>query len=133
MRARVSHKIMIERRITKLRNKVKVDTQRIRVFTLENLQEIFNLAASLARGEFKTQNVDGKPVKVTMGQRQKWARIAAYTAQVINGIAEGFDAHQIDVDLVKLQEMIDEAKAKTEDAAAGKGAAEAGASQPSQG
>ncbi len=41
-----------------------------------------------------------------------------YTAQVINTIAKGIDERQIDVDLDKLEQMLDEAKAKGEAAGA---------------
>jgi len=104
---------MILRRVAKLREKVKVDTQRMRAKWMKSLEEIFNFAASLAKGEFKTQTVNGETVKVTMKQRQIWARIAAYTAQIMNSIAQGFDERQIDAQLDELERLVSEAKAKT--------------------
>jgi len=114
LRPKSSHKLMIFRRVAKLREKVKVDTQRMRVKWMKSLEEIFNLAVSLAKGEFKTQTVNGETVKVTMKQRQMWARIAAYTAQIMNSIAQGFDERQIDVQLNELERLVSEAKAKAE-------------------
>ena len=121
MKVRISHKIMVAQRVQQLRTQVQYDTQKIRLETLESLKTIFSQASSIARGDFKTQNDAGKPVKVTLKQRQMWARVTAYTAQIINGIAEGYDARQIDLDLARLQEMIIEAEAKINAAGAGEG------------
>ncbi|MBS7619145.1 hypothetical protein KEJ21_00650 [Candidatus Bathyarchaeota archaeon] len=82
---------MISRRLTVLRNSVGVDTQRIREKTLRYLEELFDLAVRIAKGEVKTQTEDGKTVKISMKQRQIWARVAAYIAQIMNSVAEGFD------------------------------------------
>jgi hypothetical protein len=89
-----------------------VDTQRIRGKTLNSLQELFDLAVALAKGKVKTQNEDGVPVKVTLKQRQMWARVAAYIAQIMNSVASGFDERQIDVQLDELERLVNEAKAK---------------------
>ena len=105
---------MIARRVEKIRRKVQIDTQKIRRDLLQSLKEIFKLASSLARGEFKTQTVDGEKVKVTLNQRQAWARVAAYTAQTINVIADGFDERQIDIQLDELERLINEAEARAE-------------------
>jgi len=93
---------------------------------LKSLEDLFILAASIAKGEAKTVNVGGKKVAISMKQRQMWARIAAYIAQIMNSIAEGFDEKTIDTSLAELERMVDEAKAKAE---AGK--AEKGSGRPS--
>ena len=124
---------MIERRLRRLRKRIKVNTQEIRAKTLDNLEEIFNLAASLAKGEFKTQNVDGSPVKVTLKQRQIWARVAAYIAQIMNTIAERFDERQIDVQLDELERLVNEAKAKGTNGEAEQGITEEKGAQDTQG
>jgi len=120
LRPKSSHKLMILRRVAKLREKVKVDTQRMRAKWMKSLEEIFNFAASLAKGEFKTQTVNGETVKVSMKQRQIWARIAAYTAQIMNSIAQGFDEREIDAQLDELERLVSEAKAKTKTKGAGR-------------
>jgi hypothetical protein len=104
----------LSRRVLRLRRAVIVDTQRIRTKTLQSLEELFDLAVRIARGEVRTQTVDGKRVRVGMKQRQMWARIAAYIAQIMNSIAEGFDAREVDAQLDELERMVDEAKAKRE-------------------
>jgi hypothetical protein len=93
---------MLKTRIQKLRTEVRIDTQKLRDETIKNLQELFALAKSQAQNE-----------NVKLKQRQNWTRIAAYICQVINTIATRFDEHQIDQDLAKLEELINEAAAKT--------------------
>ena len=93
---------MLKNRIRKLRTEVKIDTQKLRDETIKNLQELFTLAKSQAQNE-----------NLRLKQRQNWTRIAAYICQVINTIAKGFDERQIDEDLAKLEELINEAAAKT--------------------
>jgi len=103
---------MIAKRLAELKETIRVDTQRIRGKTLNSLQELFDLAVALANGKVKTQNEDGVPVKVTLKQRQMWARVAAYIAQIMNSVASGFDERQIDVQLDELERLVNEAKAK---------------------
>jgi len=109
---KTSRKMMIFKRLAELKENIKVDTQRIRGKTLNSLQELFDLAVALAKGKVKTQNEEGVPVKVTLKQRQMWARVAAYIAQIMNSVASGFDEHQIDVQLDELERLVNEAKAK---------------------
>ena len=123
---------MISRRIRKLRLKLDVDTQRMRAGMLESLEQIFELASSLARGKVGTQTEEGETVKVTLNQRQAWARVAAYVAQTMNSIAEGFDERRIDAQLDKLERLIDEAKAKAKAAKPRKRASKARRDRPSR-
>ncbi len=98
--------------MSRLRREVKVHTQRIRVELLKSLEEIFTLAKPLAKGEFQTQTVDGIQVKVTLKERRAWARVAAYLAQIMNSVAEGYDEREINELLNELEKMVREAKAK---------------------
>ena len=75
----------------RLRRTVQIDTQQIRAKALKDLNELFDLAMALAKGEVKTQTEGGKTVRVTLKQRQIWARVAAYVAQIMNSVASGFD------------------------------------------
>ncbi|MBS7646299.1 MAG: hypothetical protein QXL91_02515 [Candidatus Bathyarchaeia archaeon] len=118
-RSKASRTSMVKRRIAQLKEELKADTQKIRLKTIEQLQEIFNMASALAKGEVKYQTEDGKPQKLTLSQRQKWARVAAYIAQIINSVSNTFDERQIDEDLAKLEELINEAAAKTKTQKAG--------------
>ena len=114
MSVRISRKLMIIRRVVKLKRSVEVDTQRMRGKTLKALEELFDLAMSLAKGEVKTQTEQGETEKVTLKQRQLWARVAAYIAQIMNSVAEGFDERQIDEDLDELERLVNEARSKAE-------------------
>jgi len=112
---KISRKNNILRRVTKLRKAIKVNTQKIRKKTLNSLEEIFNLAVSIAKGEIDTQTIEGVQVRITIKERQLWARVAAYIAQVMNSIAEGFDERELDVQLIELEKLVNEAKAKAKD------------------
>jgi hypothetical protein len=104
---------MMRRRVAELKEEVKTDTQKIRLKTMKQLEELFNMASEMAKGEIQYQTIDSKPQRITLSQRQRWARVAAYIAQIINGVAAHFDERQIDEDLAKLERLIDEAKTKT--------------------
>lgn len=53
---------------------------------MRGLEQLFDIANDYARGRVKWQTEDGKAVPVTLKQRQMWARITAYIAQVINTV-----------------------------------------------
>jgi len=112
LEGKTSRKLMISRRVSQLKDSIAVDTQRIRGKALKRLEDLFDLAVTLAKGEVKTQTEEGKTETVTLKQRQLWARVAAYIAQIMNSVAEGFDERQIDADLDELERLVNEAKAK---------------------
>jgi hypothetical protein len=86
----------------------------LRSKTVKGLEDIFNLASAFALGTYKFQYDKGKREPITMKQRQMWARIAAYSASIINTIANGIDDRQIDKDLALLENLVNEATAKNE-------------------
>jgi len=98
---KISRNSMIKRRIADLKENIHVNTQRIREKTLNRLEELFDIAENMAKSK-----------NVKMKQRQIWARIAAYIAQIINSVALSFDERQIDADLDELERLVNEAKAK---------------------
>jgi hypothetical protein len=94
-------------RLNKMRRILHIDTQRLRGRIIVQLEEIFHIASGYARGNIsKMVDKDGKERSLTVTERQDWARIAAYSAQIINCIANGLDERQIDKDLDKLEEML---------------------------
>jgi len=111
---RVSRKTQVARRFSQVRKTFQVDTQRLRVKAVKGLEELFDLAKAFAQGTYKFQYAQGKREPVTMKQRQMWARIAAYSAQIMNTIANGIDDRQIDKDLALLEKLVNEATAKNE-------------------
>jgi len=97
----------------KIRRIAHVDSQGIRAKLLNQLDALFNLAFSIAQGKVKRLRDDeGKEYNVTPGQRQKWARLATYTAQVMQNLSKGFDEKEFQTDLKKLERMVDEIRRK---------------------
>ena len=91
----------------------RVDSQAIRAKLLRQLDALFQLAYSIAKGQVKQLRDDeGKEYSVTPQQRQKWARLAAYTAQVMQNLSKGFDEKEFRMDLKKLERMVDELRRK---------------------
>jgi hypothetical protein len=77
--------------------------------TMRGLEQLFDIANDYARGRVKWQTENGKAVAVTLKQRQMWARIAAYVAQIINAVATRVDERQIDRDMDRLEVLIHKA------------------------
>jgi len=99
--------------LVKMRRVAHVNSQTIRAKLLRQLDALFNLAYSIAKGEVKRLRDDeGKEYSVTPGQRQKWARLATYTAQVMQNLSKGFDEKEFQTDLKKLERMVDEIRRK---------------------
>ena len=112
MGGRTSRKTQVARRFFQLRKAFDVDTQQLRTKAIKRLEELFNLSSDFARGTYKFQYANGKREVLTVKQRQMWARIAAYIAQIMNTIANGIDERQIDKDLALLEKLVNEATAK---------------------
>lgn len=109
---RISNKMAVNRRISQLRRTIDRNTQLLRKRSIRKLEEIFKIATSYACGEIKTVTEDGKKRDVSIAERQMWARIAAYTAQTINSVAETFDQVKIDRDLDQLEKFVNETVSK---------------------
>lgn len=115
MRGRLTVKKRLYRRLARLHRSFKVDTQYVRSKTIKRLEEIFKIASDYARGKVeRVIGEDGKERQLTILERQFWARIAAYTAQIINNVANGIDERKIDTDLDELERMVHQGKAKSE-------------------
>jgi UDP-galactopyranose mutase len=94
-----------------MRRVADVDTQVIRAKLLRQLEQIFDLAISIAKGQVKHFRDDkGRMHQVTPKQRERWARIASYAAQVMTNLTKGFDEKAFQTDLKKLEEMVNEVK-----------------------
>jgi hypothetical protein len=119
---KISRNSMITQRVGKLKETVKVDTQKLRKKALDGLEELFDLAQDMAKNK-----------NVKLKQRQMWARIAAYIAQIINSVATGFDERQIDKDLNELERLVNEAKTKMEKGKTQEGNASTGRDKASRG
>jgi hypothetical protein len=101
---KISRRMYIETRVVRLRKTLKVDSQKIRVRALNELQEIFEMASALAKGKYEYP--DGKQEVVPLRQRQKWVQVATYTVAVINKVAVNYDEQAINKNLEKLRGLI---------------------------
>lgn len=107
MARRLSLDKRVNVRVTKMRRILHVDTQQTRKKLLIQLEELFRIASNYARGAVKhVVDEEGKARPLTIVERQYYARIAAYTAQIINCVAKGIDERQIDKDLDHLEAML---------------------------
>ena len=106
---KVSVNRYVSRRIDKIRKNVESDVQKLRKKTLRNLEEIFMMSSRAARGKVKHQRIDGKMVPVTLRQRRRWLLVAGQTALMIKSITTKFDEQEIDLQLNKLEKLVQEA------------------------
>jgi hypothetical protein len=88
------------RRIARIQDRFNLDTQKVRFELILQLKALAELAQQNAIDTHHA-SVDAK---------QNWARIAAYTSQVINSISKTFDEVQVDERLNELERMITELK-----------------------
>jgi hypothetical protein len=130
---KIQPKSVILNRIEKARRIVKTDTQKIRLKLIETLEEIYNIAERIARGEQQYQIINGKHVQITLKQRRDWVKIAAYTAQVMNRIADSYDEREIDEFLAMLRRKVDEITSKAGIHESAEGAGEEGAPENPKG
>jgi hypothetical protein len=122
LRAHRSFNDVMAGRIFQIRRRVKLDTQQLRTKTIKQLEQLFDFASAIARGQVKYQHVEGKTHLITLKERQGWTRVAGYIAQILQNIGKGFDEKQVDEDLAELEKFVNETipedQAKTvEDAA----------------
>ncbi len=118
MRYRLSLESRVEVRVSKMRRIFHVDTQNTRRKLLIQLEGLFEISSNYARGKVdRIRDETGKERPLTIAERQYYARIAAYTAQIINSIAKGLDERQIDKDLDALEAMLNKTNSAAKAAA----------------
>ena len=105
----------ISSRVVAVRNDVEASTQRLRKKTLNRLEEIFRVAAKIARGEIRHQRSNGKMVPISLNQRRRWVRVAEHIAQTMNSIASNLDEQEIHAQLNELEKLVNEANANPKD------------------
>ena len=107
---KVSVNRFVSSRVEKIRNEVKTETQRLRERTLTKLEEIFNVAAKVARGKIRHQRINGKMVPISLKQRRRWVRVAEHIAKTMNSIASNIDEKEIHAQLDELERLVNEAQ-----------------------
>ena len=106
---KVSVNRYILRRVETIRKEVETNTQKLRCKTIKNLEEIFNAAAKIARGETKHQRTNRKMVPITLRQKRRWRLVAACAAQTIRMVASNLNEKEIHAQLTELEKLVKEA------------------------
>ena len=117
--------VQVERRICRLQQTVRVDTQGLRNKWISELDDLFDMATSIAKGKVGQQQVGDKLQSITPKERQMWAQVSANIGLVMGNLAKGFDEIQLDQDLAELEKLMDEIKKTKADIAEKRGSAEA--------
>jgi len=86
--------IMINQKLKKLLFFSKLETQALRLKIISELEEIFTYAKQMLRAT----------------QEEAWARVAAYTGQVINSLANSYDEVRFNEQMKELERLIEKAK-----------------------
>jgi len=107
---KVSVNRFVSRRLEEIRKEVEAESQRLRENTLNRLEEIFNVAAKVARGEIRHQRINGKMAPIKLNQRKRWLRVAKHIALTMNSIASNIDEKEIQAQLNELERLVNEAK-----------------------
>jgi len=96
----------VQRRIFQLKETVKLDTLEMRNKLITELNDLFDIATSIAKGKISQQQVGDKMQAITPKERQMYAQVAANIGMVMGNLSKAYDERQIDKDLDKLEEML---------------------------
>ena len=102
----------VERRISRLHQEVRLDTMEIRNKWISKLDNLFDLATSIANGDITQQQVGDKQQTITPKERQMWAQLATSLGNAMGNLTKAYHEEQIDKDLDKLEIMMERCKAK---------------------
>jgi len=111
MRRKSGFSVQVYRRICHLQRDVKVDTQDLRNRWIGELDELFSMATSIAKGKVTQQQFGDKVQPITPKERQMWAQVAANIGMVMGNLSKRYDERQIDEDLDELERLLAEVKA----------------------
>ena len=92
---------------------------------ISELDDLFDLATSIAKGKVGQQQVGDRLQSITPKERQMWAQVSANIGMVMANLAKGYDETKFNEDLAKLERLIDEIKVFQDDVAEKQGSAEA--------
>jgi len=106
---KVSVNRYLQRRIETARKEIETQTRKIRNKSIQNLEEILNMAARMARGEIQRRRIRGKMTRVTLKQRKRYFRVAEQAAKTIKNIATNLNEKEIYAQLDELERLINEA------------------------
>jgi hypothetical protein len=110
MRRNLGFTVQVERRICRLQRAAKIDTQDLRNRWIGELDELFGMATSIAKGNVSQQQVGDKLQFITPKERQMWAQVAANIGMVMGNLSKGYDERQFDDDLDEMERLMGEIK-----------------------
>jgi len=110
MRRRPDYTLQVESRICHLRQRVGAETQNLRNKWITELDNLFDIAVQIAKGNVDQQQVNGKLQPITPKERQMWAQITANIGQVMGNLAKGYDETKFNEDIDELERLFDEVK-----------------------
>src|SRR5208283_5226104 len=125
MRRNAGFSVQVERRICRLQQTVRVDTQGLRNKWISELDVLFDMATSIAKGKVSQQQVGDRLQFITPKERQMWAHVSANIGLVMGNLAKGYDETQFDQDLAELEKLMDEIKKTQAEIAEKRGSTEA--------
>ena len=106
MRFRPSSNVRFEERVLHFKRKLRIDTQRLRDRWINELEELFGTATSIASGRTTQYRVGAEMRLITPKERQMWANVAANIGNVMGNLSRTYDERQIDKDLDELEQLL---------------------------
>ena len=107
---KVSVNRFVSTRVEAITNDVETDIRRLRKRTISRLEEVFNVAAKVAKCRNGHQRVNGKMTAIGLVQRKRWFRVAEHAALTMKNIASNVDEKELLSRLNELERLVDEAK-----------------------
>jgi len=99
-------------RVQKMQQKSEAELNKLRKMLMKNLEEVFQTAGKIVKGEIQHQRINGKLVKITLQQRRKWLEIAEKTAKTIQKIASNINEKELKAQLQELETLLNQTKNK---------------------
>ena len=115
MRQNIGFTLQVERRICRLKKTVKVDTQDLRTKWIAELDNLFDMATSIANGKVNQQQFGDKVQFITPKERQMWAQVSANIGLVMSNLAKGYDETKFNEDLAELEKLANEITTLTDE------------------
>lgn len=83
-----------------------LDTMEMRNKWINELNDLFDMATAIAKGEINQQKIGDKTQTIAPKERQTWAKIAANIGAVMGNLTEAYDGRLIDKELDEMEELL---------------------------
>lgn len=100
-------------RVQKMQQKSEAELNKLRKTLMKNLEEVFQTAGKIVKGETQHQRINGKLVKITLNQRREWLEIAEKTALTRQKIALNINEEELKTQLQELETLLNQTKTNT--------------------